>query len=70
MARLKKKVQIPYGPIVDPCPTMIANDDNTNCESTGVVQDKSYSYVSEFKVLDDFPQVIHSYSLLFSAYYL
>jgi len=51
-----RKIEIPYGAVVNPCSTMVSDDDNSNTCSTGIVKDKSYTYVSTFNVLADFPQ--------------
>jgi hypothetical protein len=61
MPRLGRSVIIPYGPIVNPCSEMTDNLGNTNCLSTGIVENRIYTYFSQFKVLQSFPQVIAIY---------
>ena len=59
MSALGKYVNIPYGNLWNPCETMRnLNTSASNCLTSGVQTDHIYNSVSEFKVNQDFPQVI------------
>jgi len=63
MPAFGRKIEIPYGPCVNPCSSdngqvFARNEDNsTVCSGNSIEEGKSYTYVSSFKVMNEFPQV-------------